>query len=44
MIDSTNNNKNQVELVLNIVKDLKNDFESDKEKEEMRKRYEHYRK
>ena len=45
MIDSSaNNGQSHNEIVLRIVKELKSDFESDKEKEEFRKKYEYYKK
>ena len=45
MIDSnTNKALNSSEIVLNILKELKSDFESDKQKDEIRKKYEYYKK
>ena len=45
MIDSTTNKtSNQSEVVLKILKELQTDFDSEKQKEELRKKYEQYKK
>lgn len=44
MIDSTAKAQNQSEIVISILKELKSEFESEKQKEEIRKKYEYYKK